>query len=435
MLQEIYSVATVWRRESFRINFRLLFLTAACSVIASSPGVDPLVGQEAKSFGEDLKFLKLHTPIIELASTDGNGRILVAPDWQGRVMTSTCTGPEGASFGWINYPLVEKGISPADKREGLEKHIYVFGGEERLWLGPEGGQFSLFFPVGSKKFEFETWKTPAVLDTEPFDVVEKSNQSVSFRKQAQLTNTAGTKLDFRIDRTVSVIENEALEKLLGTSIDKSLTSVAFQSSNRLTNVGDVKWKQETGVPSIWLLGMLKPAPDVVMAIPFESEGPGTKVATDYFGPIGEDRLKVGDQIAYFKGDGKYRAKIGIPAARAKSVCGSYSPSQKTLTLIKFNLPDDAKKLPYVRSQWENHDLPYAGDVINCYNDGPPEPGAKPLGPFYELESSSPALALPPNGSYTHVQTTIHLTGSAEALEKITQATLGVGLKQITGAFK
>jgi hypothetical protein len=24
-------------------------------------------------------------------------------------------------------------------------HINVFGGEDRFWLGPEGGQFSIFF--------------------------------------------------------------------------------------------------------------------------------------------------------------------------------------------------------------------------------------------------------------------------------------------------
>ena len=416
-------------------SLRLFLLAVSIAVVAQTQGVNSVVGQEAKSFGEDLAFLKSHTAIVELASGNGAGRILVAPAWQGRVMTSTCGGSKGASFGWINYPLVEKGISPEDKREGLEKHIYVFGGEERLWLGPEGGQFSLFFPEGSKTYEFETWKTPAVLDTEPFDVVEKSGQSVSLRKKSHLTNTAGTKLEFQIDRTVSVLENDVVEKLLGTSIDKSLATVAFQSSNRLTNTGKVSWKAESGVPSIWLLGMLKPAADVVMAIPFQSEGSGTRVATDYFGPIKNDRLKVGEQIAYFKGDGKYRAKIGIPAARAKSVCGSYSPSQKTLTLIKFNLPGDAKDLPYVRSQWKHHEKPYAGDVVNCYNDGPPEPGAKPLGPFYELESSSPALALMPNGSYTHVQTTIHFTGSAKALDEISKSTLGVGLDEIVGAFK
>ena len=36
--------------------------------------------------------------------------------------------------------------------------------------------------------------------------------------------------------------------------------------------------------------------------------------------------------------------------------------------------------------------PYKGDVINSYNDGPLADGTQ-MGPFYEVESSSPALAL------------------------------------------
>ena len=31
-------------------------------------------------------------------------------------------------------------------------------------------------------------------------------------------------------------------------------------------------------------------------------------------------------------------------------------------------------MPYVRSQWMDHKDPYAGDLINVYNDGPSAPG-------------------------------------------------------------
>jgi hypothetical protein len=73
-------------------------------------------------------------------------------------------------------------------------------------------------------------------------------------------------------------------------------------------------------------------------------------------------------------------------------------------------------------------------VINAYNDGPPEPGAKPLGPFFELETSSPALALAPGASYEHQQTTFHFTGSRETLDPIARKCLGVGLEAIEKAF-
>lgn len=37
-------------------------------------------------------------------------------------------------------------------------------------------------------------------------------------------------------------------------------------------------------------------------------------------------------------------------------------------------------------------------------------GLDPLGPFYELETSSPAAALNPGESLRHIQRTIHIKG-------------------------
>ena len=64
-----------------------------------------------------------------------------------------------------------------------------------------------------------------------------------------------------------------------------------------------------------------------------------------------------------------------------------------LTIVQYSRPTDATT--YVNSMWEMQKEPYKGDVINSYNDGPPAPGKPPLGPFYELETSSPALSLQP----------------------------------------
>ena len=89
--------------------------------------------------------------------------------------------------------------------------------------------------------------------------------------------------------------------------------------------------------------------------------------------------------------------------------GSYDADNKVLTIVQFNQP--AGVTDYVNSLWKLQDNPYGGDAANSYNDGPPAPGAKPLGPFYELESSSPAAALAPGKSLTHVHRTIHLTGA------------------------
>jgi len=84
--------------------------------------------------------------------------------------------------------------------------------------------------------------------------------------------------------------------------------------------------------------------------------------------------------------------------------------------------------------WEMQDEPYAGDVVNSYNDGPPAPGAAPLGPFYELETSSPAAALGPAETLTHTHTTYHFEGAEGDLDAIARSVLGVSLETIRTAL-
>ena len=105
---------------------------------------------------------------------------------------------------------------------------------------------------------------------------------------------------------------------------------------------------------------------------------------------------------------------------------------KTLTIVQYNQPKGATD--YVNSMWELQDKPYAGDVINSYNDGPPEPGKKALGPFYELETSSPAAALAPNETLTHIHRTFHFQGKESDLAPIAKAVLGVDLETIKKAL-
>jgi hypothetical protein len=73
-------------------------------------------------------------------------------------------------------------------------------------------------------------------------------------------------------------------------------------------------------------------------------------------------------------------------------------------------------------------------VINSYNDGPPEPGKPPLGPFFELETSSPALSLAPAQQYRHVHRTFHFVGAEADLDRLARATIKVGLDEVKSAF-
>ena len=77
--------------------------------------------------------------------------------------------------------------------------------------------------------------------------------------------------------------------------------------------------------------------------------------------------------------------------------------------------------------------PYEGDVVNSYNDGPLADGGQ-LGPFYELESSSPAKELKPGEMLEHRHITLHLEGDEALLNEIAKKTLGVSLKAVSLVF-
>ncbi len=117
--------------------------------------------------------------------------------------------------------------------------------------------------------------------------------------------------------------------------------------------------------------------------------------------------------------------------RAKPLVGSYDAINKVLTVVRFNLPED--QIKYVNSLWEIQDKPYAGDAINAYNDGPLEDGSQ-MGPFYELESSSPAAFLQTDEKLVHVHRTYHFQGDTDALETLSKAIFGLGLDEIVAVL-
>lgn len=387
----------------------------------------------AGGFTSDYEFLKQHTDVL-LLRKDG-AAVAVVPSYQGRVMTSTYDEAKGPSFGWINRPVIKGGVLDEAERKGkLEEHIHIFGGEERFWLGPEGGQFAIFFKPGAK-FEFADWRTPAVIDTDTFKVADKNESSVTFEHQATLTNFSGATFSVGIQRGVRLLGAADVDEEFSMKFDRDIRMVGYETDNQLSNRGDEAWVPEKGLLSIWILGMYNPSPTTTVVIPFKkgsSAELGPEVNDEYFGKIPEDYLKTDDGVIYMKGDGTRRGKIGVGPKRSKGVAGSYDATGKVLTLVTYNVQEAPNG--FVNSMWEHQEEPYSGDVINAYNDGSPEPGAPPLGPFYELETSSPAAALKPGGRMRHVQRTYHFHGTEEQLDGMAKAVLGVPLKTIKEQF-
>ena len=400
---------------------RIIFFLLCCAGLLTLACSTSEKGSETMNFANDITFLQQHTDVIVLADASGNRKVAVCPAYQGRVMTSTANGDKGLSYGWINRELIASGEN--------NPHINAFGGEDRFWLGPEGGQFSIFFTPGDP-FDLEHWYTPPVINEESWSVDASTKESVSFAENIQLTNYSDTAFNLRVDRTVRLLPQGSIPEL-----GQRLDWVAFESENHITNTGRQAWKKDTGLLSIWILGMFQPSTGTTIVIPYQP-GPesdlGPVVNDAYFGQVPADRLKTGESTLFFSGDGRYRSKIGISPQRAKPILGSYDSVNGVLTIVRFTLPENERD--YVNSMWELQDEPYAGDAVNSYNDGPPAPGAKPLGPFYELETSSPAAKLEPGQSMQHVHQTMHFQGTPEQLAPLAQELLGVSLDTITSAL-
>ncbi len=186
--------------------FRLIALGAALCCFAGCNNKDYKMG----TYGYDVAYFAKHgIGIVELV--DGQSKVMVIPAWQGRIQTSTTDGNEGTSYGWTNYRFIDAGkVSP---------QFNPFGGEERFWIGPEGGPFSWYFRKGDEQV-YENWKVPSYIDTDAYDVVEQTPAKVVLAKEFDAVNASDNAFRIGVTRTVSLVGADELKGLLGVDIQK-----------------------------------------------------------------------------------------------------------------------------------------------------------------------------------------------------------------------
>lgn len=383
------------------------------------------------TYGEVKRFLDRHTDLVEL--TDGDGaRVAVCPEFVGRVMTSTCDGADGPSFGFVNRAFIEAG--------NLDPKFNNYGGEERMWLSPEGGQFSLWFEQGEEQ-TWENWVTPAALNVGTWQVASAEDRVCRMTTAATLENASGTPFELDIAREVRLVDGAGFRELFGPAaadcLGEGVTVVGYETANRITNRGP-DMTPEKGLLSIWILGQMMSSPQTVVVVPYRP-GPenslGPVVKADYFGQVPPDRLKVLPEAVLFRADSRYRSKIGTSQRRARDVLGSIDFAAGVLTLVKFTMPDDPAQDRYLNNMWATPlDEPYIGDVINSYNDGPASPEEAGFGEFYEIESLSPAKILKSGQSLEHRHRTFHLRANEETLAALAKEILGVEWQAVRDAM-
>lgn len=405
-----------------RISGRAIMLIIASAFLCCSrqdSGARPEDSADAPgTYAYDRTFLeKYEAGLIELTTDGGRSRLLVSTKYQGRVMTSTADGDAGTSFGWVNYELIRSGV--------VQKQFNPVGGEERFWIGPEGGQFSFYFSPGDS-FDISNWQVPYLIDTVSYERVYFDSASVAYEKESTLTNYSGTEFLLKVKRRIRLLDGVVLKEKTGIDF-QGLHVVAYETNNEIRNMGEAPWTKEKGLPSIWLLCMMKPSDETVVFIPYKPLPGADRLITDnYFGEVPVNRLIRRDSILLLKCDGNYRSKVGLSPVVSKGSAASYDFSRNILSVIFF--PVDSAGL-YVNSKWEIQDVPYQGDVVNAYNDGPLADGSQ-LGPFYELESSSPAKELRPGQAVQHSQVMVHVQGGYQEMNSLMNELFGMDLNDI-----
>lgn len=391
----------------------------------NNPGKKDMKEYKKGTYGYDLNFLKEKDKgLIVLKGSDEKAEVIVSPGYQAKVFTSTANGLEGTSLGFVNHDVLNSNV--------IDEHMNGYGGENRFWLGPEGGQYSIYFDPGKEQV-FDNWHTPKAIDTEPWDVKEVSSTEVTLTKDMELLNYQGNLLRISAHRKIQLFTTGQVEQELNVRLPDGINVVAYSTDNKITNLNQFKWDEKTGTVCIWMLDMFNPSGSAVTVVPY-NEGDekelGVIATTGYFGEIPSDRIQYESGILYLKTDGQYRSKLGMSAKRTKAIAGNYDPLSKRLTIITFDADPPAI---YLNQEWNPEKNPLSGDALNAYNDGPLEDGSI-MGPFLELESCSPAAFLQPGESLSHKHNVFHFTGEETVLSAVCQELLGVSLEKVKNIF-
>ena len=236
---------------------------------------------QAPSFDDDVAFLAAHGTVKVLTAENG-GRIAVSPSYQGRVMTSA-VGAGEPSLGFINKAFITEGKTATQ--------FDNYGGEDRFWLGPEGGQFALYF-APKAPFSFDHWQTPHGFQEGAWEIANETASGVTFKRALSVTNYQNKKFDVEVEREVSLITPEHAADRLGLSVPEGVRWVGFSTTNHLKNTGASAWTEASGLLSVWILGMFAPVPGTRVIIPFEPKAKGEIVNDRYFGKVPAERLLV-----------------------------------------------------------------------------------------------------------------------------------------------
>lgn len=372
----------------------------------------------APDFSDDVAFLREHADVLVLQA-DAAGPVAVSRQLSARVMTSAFAEDE-PGFGLVNRDAIRAGP--------VARGFANYGGEDRLWLAPEGGPHALFFEPGAEQVE-ANWSVPPALDGGPRSLVAQDARSARFSDLLDVRLPGHGVRTVKVDRTLEALGRTEVAARLGQPLPDELRLVAFRSVNTLS------WRDappEGALVGPWVLGQFTPSDRTQVIFPFRGDAAGPDAAPeaaaqaairrDYFGVVPDERLTLffppgpkARGFARFLADSRLRSKIGLSRAAATGWIGAWDEDGDVLTLVQHTLPPAGAAVPDCDWRLPN---PRAadGDVATSYNHG-----GTPR--FFELESLGAALPAAAGATVTHEHVTIHLGGPREALQDLARDVL------------
>ena len=127
-------------------------------------------------------------------------------------MTSAVSA-SGRSLGFINRDFIAAGKTATA--------FDNYGGEDRFWLGPEGGQFGLYF-APAQPFDFDHWQTPHALQEGTWQARSRTPTSISYEHAFSVTNHAGREFKVNVRREIALLSAEQASLRLGVPLGKAL---------------------------------------------------------------------------------------------------------------------------------------------------------------------------------------------------------------------
>ncbi|MFN0207584.1 MAG: DUF6786 family protein [Planctomycetota bacterium] len=313
----------------------------------------------------------------------------------------------------------------------MNSNPYQYQLKDRLWIGPEAGAFGFFFDAGMQQSAVN-WRVPQDLRDGYFDISRAVDQPTELTKRIRVRNIQNVEFDMEVAREVRRIDSAGVAEWLGFPLENELFCCATESINTLKNCGTSRWKKESGLPHLWVLGQFTTGRRCWVAAPFTrnaAKNDTTPIYNDlYFGKIPPDRIRIHNNTVFMLADGTKVTKFGLSPLRSTGRAGAFDPDLGMLTIVGFDIDRGAV---YANNLWENNMIgtgpsagAFGGDVFQTYNSGDSS--------FFELESVSPVRELEPEELLIHKHQTYLFQGSAAALSRISISALGV---DVVDAFR